>query len=135
MPVLAHVVQVATAPSPRDYIVIGASPAPKVTTLVSGGLPVLNIYPDTRDGRLLHDVLLFDDQGRPLNFRAGDTDPTRQILTAPDGQSIFNSYPIRFFEPGTKRVANPNAAPPIALPRPFTPVARRRPPKAAGRRG
>jgi hypothetical protein len=116
-----------TAPSPPS---VGKA-------LGSTGL-ITNIYPYTRDGRLLHDVLLFDQDGQPLSLMPGDTDPTRRVLTGPGGVRIFNSYPLRYFDPGTTRVGNPNAAPALAPPSLFTPapaaaVAPHRPAAAAAK--
>jgi hypothetical protein len=84
------------------------------------GVPVENIYAYSRDGRLLLDVLLFDQNGTPLSIRP-ETDPLRRILRARNGAEVLNSYPIRYFEPGTRRVARPYAGPvvdwsPIATP-------------------
>ena len=92
--------------------------------LANDGLPVENVYPYSRDGRLLLDVLLFDQTGRPLYIRPGATgaaDPYRRVLRTRNGREILNAYPIRYFEPGTRRVANPNAAPAIWMPQIATP--------------
>jgi hypothetical protein len=118
IPVGLHLADVAAAPAPQDakfFAVAAASPG-----LTFDGRTVTNVYPYTRDGRLLHDVLLFDDAGRPLDVNPGDTDPTRRVLLAADGQRIFDSFPIRYFDPGTQRVSKPNAAPPLAAPSLFT---------------
>ena len=122
VPAGIHLADVATAAAPRDaqfYAVSAATPG-----LTLDGRPISNIYPYTRDGRLLHDVLLFDSTGRPLAINPGDTDPTRRVLHAADGQRIFDSFPIRYFDPGTQRVSKPNAAPPLAAPSLFTLPAR-----------
>ncbi len=108
-----------TAPSPK-----AAAVAPG---LLRDGKPVVNIYPYSRDGRLLHDVILFDQNGAPLDVLPGVVDPTRRVLTGPGGQRIFDSFPIRYFEPGTTRVAQPNGAPKLAGPSPFTRPAARTP--------
>jgi hypothetical protein len=92
--------------------------------LANDGVPVENVYPYSRDGRLLLDVLLFDQNGTPLYVRPGTgpaLDPERRILHARDGAEVFNSYPIRYYEPGTHRVSRPYATPvvdwsPIATP-------------------
>jgi hypothetical protein len=90
--------------------------------LVRDGLPVDNIYPYSRDGRLLHDVLLYDGAGRALDI-AGDSvaNPDRRIVVTVGNKPLFNVFPIRYFEPGTRRVAHPNAAPPVSVPRVLTP--------------
>ena len=99
-----------------------APAAPVAGKVLGSAGPITNIYPYTRDGRLLHDVLLFDQNGQPLEVMAGDTDPARRVLTGPGGVRIFNSFPLRYFEPGTTRVADPNAAPALAAPGLFTPA-------------
>ena len=92
--------------------------------LVHDGERVRNIYPYSRDGRLLHDVLLYDADGRPLNVGAGVPDPDRRVLRTRGNRAIFNSFPIRYYEPGTRRVARPNAGPRIRAPRIVTPPLR-----------
>ena len=87
--------------------------------LALDGVPIDNIYPYTRDGRLLHDVLLYDGAGRPIEIRRAD-DPNRRYVQTLGG-AIFNAFPIRYFEPGTTRVERPNAAPPVTVPRVITP--------------
>ncbi len=108
-----------------------APPTPLRGKVLGSLGPVTNIYPYTRDGRLLHDVLLFDQNGQPLSVMPGDTDPTRRVLTGPGGVRIFNSYPLRYYTPGTTRVANPNAAPVLAAPSLFTPPATATSPRPA----
>ena len=90
-----------------------------------GGVRVDNVYPYSRDGKLLHDVLLYDGVGRPLELRG--TDPNRRLLLGVDGEPIFNVFPIRYFEPGTRRVERPGAAPQVELPEIATPPLRTRP--------
>ena len=102
------------------------SPAPiviseQVPGLAVDGELVRNVYPYSRDGRLLHDVLLYDQLGRPLDVLAHSDDPDRRVLETKGAGPMFNSFPIRYFEPGTGRVAQPNLAPPIALPEVVTP--------------
>jgi hypothetical protein len=84
--------------------------------LANDGVPVANVYPYSRDGRLLLDVLLFDQNGAPLYIRpdTGATDAERRVLRTRDDAELFNSYPIRYYEPGTTRVARPYAGPAIA---------------------
>jgi uncharacterized membrane protein len=84
--------------------------------LAFDGVPVTNIYPYSRQGRLLHDVLLYDGAGRPLNLGADYSDPNRRVLVTRSGSRIFNSFPIRYFEPGTTYVAHPNAGPSVRPP-------------------
>jgi hypothetical protein len=84
--------------------------------LAFDGIPVVNIYPYSRQGRLLHDVLLYDGAGRPLNLGADYSDPNRRVLVTRSGGRIFNAFPIRYFDPGTTHVAHPNAGPPVRPP-------------------
>ena len=92
--------------------------------LSHAGVPLTNVYPYTRDGRLLQDLLLYDSRGRPLTVGRGDTNPNRRILQTASGRRLYHSFPIRYFEPGTRRVARPNAAPGVATPRIATPPLR-----------
>lgn len=81
--------------------------------LTYSGTPVRNIYPYSLDGKLLHDVLLYDGAGAPIEIGAEFKDPNRRVLTTSSGAPIFYSFPIRYYEPGTTRVAHPNASPPL----------------------
>jgi hypothetical protein len=99
--------------------------APPTPGLARDGTPVENIYPYSRDGRLLLDVLLYDQLGRPLDVRADDADPARRVLRTKAGDGLFNSFPIRFVEQGTSRVVRPGAAPRITWSPIVTPALRR----------
>jgi hypothetical protein len=96
--------------------------APIVAGLAYNGTPVDNVYPYSREGTLLHDVLLYDGAGAPLAVRPNSADPERRVPVTTTGKRLYNAFPIRYFEPGTARVANPNAAPPIAVPEVRTPA-------------
>jgi hypothetical protein len=100
-------------------------PAEAVTVvpmgLVYDGRPVQNIYPYTRDGRLLLDVLLFDGAGQPISILQGSDDPQRRILRTPTGEPVLNAFPLRYFEPRSAEVENPTAAPPVEIPEIVTP--------------
>ena len=89
--------------------------------LIYQGVEVDNIYPYSRDGRLLHDVLLYDTAGRALDLPAfHGLDPNRRIVS--NGHlMLFNSFPIRYYEPGTRLVVRPNAAPYVKVPPVLTP--------------
>jgi hypothetical protein len=76
------------------------------------GDTVLNLYPIDRRGRLLHDVRLFDDNGRPLDIGEAGADPTRRAVLTADGEAL-NAFPIRYSDPDTGKVTNPDAAPEI----------------------
>lgn len=91
------------------------------------GVAVENIYPYSRGGRLLLDVLLYDQNGVPLDVRVDDGDPARRVLRTRRGAEVFNSFPIRYLEAGTLRVARPGAAPPISWSPIVTPPLQRGP--------
>lgn len=92
--------------------------APPSSGLVNDGVPVENIYPYSRDGRLLLDVLLYDQFGNPINIRPVSFNPERRVLRTANRRSLFNSFPIRYFDVGTRRVARPHATPTI----PWSPI-------------
>ena len=89
--------------------------------LIYNGTPLVNIYPYDRNGRRLRDVRLYDSAGGPIDVRSVVPDPQRRLLRTVNGRVIFNTFPIRYYEPGTKRVAHPNAGPPIPSLRVATP--------------
>jgi hypothetical protein len=112
--------------SPSAYA-LGARALVYVTPSLPGlqldGRTVTNIYPYSRDGRLLHDVLLYDDIGRPIQLGLGP-DPLRRITRGARGQVLANAYPIRYFAPGPspRRVSHPNASPRVRVPKVVTPA-------------
>lgn len=87
--------------------------------LVNHGMPVHNIYPYSRDGKLLLDVLLYDEYGRPIDFGSRD-ESNRRYLTSPAGQQLLNSVPLRYIEPDGN-VLHPHAGPRITVPSIVTP--------------
>ena len=89
--------------------------------LTLNGVPVANIYPFSRDGRLLHDVLLYTGAGLPIEAGGASIDPQRRVLHTTSGKEVFNAYPIRYFDPGTGVVSHPGAAPKVKIPRIATP--------------
>jgi hypothetical protein len=89
--------------------------------LTMDGVPVTNIYPFSRQGRLLHDVLLYTGAGAPLDAPGAAIDPQRRVLRTTSDKQILNAYPIRYFDPGTGEVAHPGAAPRVQIPRIATP--------------
>ena len=84
-------------------------------------MPIRNIYAYSRGGTPLFDVLFFDESGQPLSGFCGRDDTFRRVLANEDGTEILNSFPIRYFEPGTRMVAQPRLAPPITMPKVVTP--------------
>jgi len=121
VPVLRHVWNGARLPGPQIVEVV-SSPAGGLTY---DGSPVLNVYPYSRDGRMLHDVLLYDENGNALEVGGpAAPDPNRRLLVTARGAQLFNSFPIRYFDPGTRRVAHPNAGPRVRTPELLTPPLR-----------
>jgi hypothetical protein len=95
-----------------DRVVTEAPAAPAPSGLVYEGQPVENIYAFDRRGRLLYDVRLFMGDGRPLEVGVAPEDPNRRAVRTRGGDLAFNAFPIRYFEPGTKRVADRAAGAP-----------------------
>jgi HAAS domain-containing protein len=116
--------EVANTSQQDALVALASAPAKLPPGLVYNGAPVENIYPYSRDGRLLLDVLLYDGAGRPIDIGAVG-DPQRRLLKTTAGMPILNSYPLRYYELGTQRVAHPEAGPPVRTPRLITPPLRR----------
>jgi uncharacterized membrane protein len=95
--------------------------AEPVAGLAYDGLPVQNLYPYTRDGELLFDVLLFGENGAPISVLSGPDDTSRRVLIDQNGTALFNSFPIRYFDPGTRIVSRPALGPPVIVPDIATP--------------
>jgi hypothetical protein len=113
LPVLHHLAQ--NVPAPQTIVQL--VPAGPQAGLVENGVAVENIYPYSRDGRLLHDVLLYDGAGNPLEIGANGNDPNRRLVRTADRYTpLYNAFPIRYYEPGTTRVANPDAGPQVQVP-------------------
>jgi hypothetical protein len=120
IPVAAHIVR-RTPPQFEVATVPAAIPG-----LAYNGTPLSNIYPYARNGRLLHDVFLYGSDGRPLNVSTVVADPNRRVPKTVSGRRVFNVFPIRYFEPGTRVVRHPNAGPKLRPPRLATrPLGRR----------
>jgi hypothetical protein len=111
VPVLAE----ATDASPA-VVYTETVPAAEQGGLTYEGVAVENVYPDDRKGRLLHDVRLYDQLGRPIEAPPPGGDPDRRQVRQRNGARTFNAYPIRYFDPGTRRVARPNAGPEVEPP-------------------
>jgi hypothetical protein len=90
------------------------------------GQEISNVYAYDRRGRLLQDVRLFDELGRPLAIRPGEGRP-RRVVADRSGERLYNTFPIRYFERGTRRVRRPRAGALPEAPRPIvTPPVRTR---------
>ena len=97
------------------------APAPEQPGLHYDGVALDNVYAYDRAGRLVQDVRLYDSYGKPLDWGADFANPDRRPVTDADGKAVLNAFPVRYFEPGTNRVADPRAAPPLTPPRLTTP--------------
>ena len=117
IPVAVHLSH-RTQPASAAPVSIQTEPVPG---LAYNGVPIENIYPYTRDGRLLHDVLLYTAAGAPLNVSTAAYDPYRRILRTKAGGRVYNAFPVRYYEPGTRVVLRPNAGPKVKVPRIATP--------------
>jgi len=69
-----------------------------------------NIYPYSKEGQSLKDVLLYDQDGRPLV--PGKTDIVTDVPTGADGLPIPNAYPLNERNPN----GDPIVPPRVALP-------------------
>jgi hypothetical protein len=69
--------------------------SPVVDQALSPVSPVTNIFPYSRDGRPLDDVLLYDQNGNPLTLASGGPDLITEFPAGADGQPIDNAYPLR----------------------------------------
>lgn len=98
-------------------------PGPVSDSVTHLGEPVRNIYPYSRAGRMLFDVLLYDDLGRPLDVGSPQPaeDPLRRRVFDRSGDPVVNAYPIRYREPGTAEIQDPTAGPAVTLPDIATP--------------
>ncbi|MDQ6709596.1 MAG: hypothetical protein M3Z11_03460 [Candidatus Dormibacteraeota bacterium] len=106
-----------------DVVTQGSNFAPQ--SVFAGGGVVTNIYPYSKDGKPLTDVLLFDQNGQPLTVdsKAGGVESTYPLGS--DGQSITNAYPLTQRNIGGPPVARPRVAlppwpPPLPGPSPTT---------------
>ena len=108
LPVISNAVDDGRALVLDDDVVTGGPVAPASSGFVYEGRPIENVYAFDRAGRLLQDVRLYMQDGRALAIgTAGD--PNRRRVRTRGGAAALNAFPIRYFEPGTTRVAKPSA--------------------------
>lgn len=119
VPVAFHVIRDLRQGPPVSVALVTVPEA--LPGLAYNGTPLFNIYPYDRNGRRLRDVRLYDSAGAPIEVRPVVPDPHRRLVRTVNGKVIFNTFPIRYYEPGTNRVANPNAGPRIRSVRVATP--------------
>jgi len=122
IPVIAHLAAPERNPVQSDASAVQQLEALRYQQSLAGltynGGIVQNVYAYDRRGRLLHDVRLFSAGGTPLDV--GAADPTRREVTTKDGP-VLNAFPIRYYEPGTRKVADPDAGPKVLAPPIVTP--------------
>jgi len=106
---------------PRDYINRYSYSVHIPPGLYLDGQQINNVFPYSRDGTPLNDVLLYLPDGRPLDIGAGINDLNRRYLVNQRGQRLYNSFPVRYFDPGTSKVTHPNAGPRVHIPVVLTP--------------
>ena len=104
----------------REAILISQNQASAQSGLANNGGPIQNIYPYSRDGKLLLDVLLYDEFGKPIDLGSHD-ESNRRYLTSAAGQQLLNSVPLRYIEPNGN-VLHPFAGPRIRVPPIVTPL-------------
>jgi len=84
----------------------------------AGGMTT-NLYPYSKDGKPLSDVVLYDQDGRPLVVPAQSVGLTPTYPTGADGQPITNAYPLSERNPDGTPVQRPRVAiPPWSTPSP-----------------
>jgi hypothetical protein len=109
------------APSPT-IVTVTIPTSFTVPGLLDDGRRITNLYPYSRSGTLLHDVLLYDQFGNPIRLGLGP-DPLRRVVRAGSGKVIPNAFPVRYFDsPANHRVSHPDAGPTVAVPRVVTPA-------------
>ena len=72
-------------------------------------------------------MLLYDGRGYPLEIGRNYPDAARRYVLNRLGNRLYNTFPIRYYEPGTTVVAHPDAIPPVRFPRILTPPLRPKP--------
>jgi hypothetical protein len=107
-------------PAGAFYGAVTAPPA-EMPGLRYDGVAIDNVYAYDRSGRLLQDVRLYESHGKPLDWGRDFVNPDRRTVIDANGATVFNAFPVRYFEPGTTRVADPQAAPLPTPPRLTTP--------------
>ncbi len=69
-----------------------------------------NIYPYSQDGKALKDVLLYDQDGRPLTVDGQGSNATSTYPVGADGLPITNAFPLNQRHPDGTAVATPRVA-------------------------
>jgi hypothetical protein len=92
---------------PRDHWHVSTIQS-SLPGLYLDGHSVTNIFAYDRNGKPLNDVFLYLPDGSPLRVGGPETtiNPNRRYLVTRRGERLYNSFPVRYFDPGTTRVAN-----------------------------
>lgn len=101
-----------------------------VPGLAQNGQPVENVYAFDREGKPLSDVRLYDQFGQPLAILPGSEDPTRRAVVDARGKRADNAVPLRYVDPATGEVTDPEAGIPTGVAPLITPPLGDRPPRA-----
>jgi hypothetical protein len=97
--------------------VYAAPPHQYVTDVQAGYYPTTNIYPYTSDGRPLKDILLYDQNGRPLTItQLKYPGVITDYPLGADGRPIVNEYPLTQRHPDGYPILPPRVAFPPSLP-------------------
>ena len=79
---------------------------PPAEGVYSAGTQVWNIYAYDSAGRMLHDVRLYDQDGKPLSLGLAFDQTKQQTLDAA-GQKVDNAFPYRYRRPHDRRGDRP----------------------------
>ncbi len=92
-----------------------ASPGQGAEGVYSGGKQIWNVYPYDDQGRLLHDVRLYDQDGGPIGLGLAYDATKKQTLDVA-GRPVDNAFPYRYVDPSSGQVIDMNAAPDVTAP-------------------
>jgi uncharacterized membrane protein len=97
---------------------ISQPPHQYVTAVEASYYGFANIYPYTKDGRPLKDILLYDQNGRPLTISQKYPAVITDFPLDADGRRITNEYPLNQRRPNGDRIPPPWVALPSGAPTP-----------------
>jgi hypothetical protein len=75
--------------------------------------PLLNIYPYTKDGKPLKDVLLYDQYGKPVYIGGKGASLVTELPIDANGQPVTNLYPLDERQPDGSPIPPPRVALPV----------------------
>ena len=97
----------------------GPAPSPNLgmsAVLVGPQGPIENIYAFDADGNRLRDVRLYDQNGEAISIGEFADEPERRTPVDVRNAAAYNAFPVRYFDPGTRVVADPDAGWPASPP-------------------